>query len=101
MTATKGKDIEPYYTMVKTVDSSTSRLGLVLPYTPYDKQNLKSYLVGSCDENGNNVLKLYNYTTDSNILGPMQLDTQIGQDETISKRDRKYKCYWNKNYKKK
>ena len=85
MTATKGKDIEPYYTMVKTVDSSTSRLGLVLPYTPYDKQNLKAYLVGSCDENGNNVLKLYNYTTDSNILGPMQLDTQIGQDETISK----------------
>lgn len=85
MTATKGKDIEPYYTMVKTVDSSTSRLGLVLPYTPYDKQNLKAYLVGSCDENGNNVLKLYNYTTDSNILGPMQLDTQIGQDEIISK----------------
>lgn len=79
----KGTAIEPYYTMVKTVDSE-SRLGLVLPYTPYDKQNITAYLVGSCDENGNNVLKLYNYTTDSNILGPMQLDTQIEQDETIS-----------------
>lgn len=79
----KGTEIEPYYTMVKTTDSE-SRLGLVLPYTPYDKQNITAYLVGSCDGDGNNVLKLYNYNTDSNILGPMQLDTQIEQDETIS-----------------
>lgn len=80
----KGTDIEPYYTMVKTKDSSSTRLGLVLPYTPYDKQNITAYLVGSVDENGTNTLKLYNYKTDSNILGPMQLDTQIEQDETIS-----------------
>lgn len=70
--------------MVKTKDSSSARLGLVLPYTPYDKQNITAYLVGSVDENGTNTLKLYNYKTDSNILGPMQLDTQIEQDETIS-----------------
>lgn len=80
----KGTDIEPYYTMVKTVDSSTSRLGLVLPYTPYDKQNITAYLVGSVDDDGTNRLTLYNYKTDSNILGPMQLDTQIEQDATIS-----------------
>ena len=85
ITSTKGTEITPYYTMVKTTDASTSRLGLVLPYTPYGKQNIKAYLVGSCDENGNNVLKLYNFPTDSNILGPMQLDTQLEQDETISK----------------
>jgi len=80
----KGTDIEPYYTMVKTIDSSTTRLGLVLPYTPYDKQNIKAYLVGSVDDDGKNRLVLYNYKTDSNILGPMQLDTQIEQDATIS-----------------
>lgn len=85
VTSTKGTAIEPYYTMVKTTDSSTSRLGLVLPYTPYGKQNITAYLVGSCDENGNNVLKLYNFPTGSNVVGPMQLDTQLGQDETISK----------------
>lgn len=85
VTSTKGKEIEPYYTMVKTTDSNSSRLGLVLPYTPYEKQNITAYLVGSTDENGNNVLKLYNFPTDSNVLGPMQLDTQLGQDETISK----------------
>ena len=85
VTSTKGTAIEPYYTMVKTTDSSASRLGLVLPYTPYGKQNITAYLVGSCDENGNNVLKLYNFPTGSNVVGPMQLDTQLGQDETISK----------------
>lgn len=85
MTTTKGTAIKPYYTMLKTSDSNSSRLGLVLPYTPYGKQNIKAYLVGSCDENGNNVLKLYNYTEDSNVLGPMQLDTQLSQDERISK----------------
>lgn len=85
MTSTKGTAIKPYYTMLKTSDSNSSRLGLVLPYTPYGKQNIKAYLVGSCDENGNNVLKLYNYTEDSNVLAPMQLDTQLSQDERISK----------------
>lgn len=85
MTSTKGTAIKPYYTMLKTSDSNSSRLGLVLPYTPYGKQNIRAYLVGSCDENGNNVLKLYNYTEDSNVLGPMQLDTQLSQDERISK----------------
>lgn len=85
MTSTKGTAIKPYYTMLKTSDSNSSRLGLVLPYTPYGKQNIKAYLVGSCDENGNNVLKLYNHTEDSNVLGPMQLDTQLSQDERISK----------------
>ena len=84
MTSSKGTDISPYYTMVKTTDSNSSRLGLVLPYTQYNKQNITAYLVGSCDENGNNVLKLYNLTEDSNAIGPMQLDTQISQDETIS-----------------
>lgn len=84
-TSTKGTEITPYYTMVKTVESNASRLGLVMPYTPYGKQNIKAYLVGSCDENGNNILKLYNYPTDSNVLGTMQLDTQLAQDETISK----------------
>lgn len=33
---------------------------------------------------GNANLKIYKYPSDSNILGPMQLDTQIEQDKTIS-----------------
>ena len=56
---------------------------MVQIYTPSSKQNLISYLVGTTNES-NNVLKLYKFSEDSNILGPMQLDKQLEQDETIS-----------------
>lgn len=84
LTATKtGVDIAPYYTMVKTVDSEDSKLGLVLPFTPNEKQNITSYMVGTY-EGGVPKLTIYKFASDSNILGPMQLDTQIEQDEDIS-----------------
>ena len=54
-----GTVIEPYYTVLKTVDSNSARLGLVVPYTPYGKGNITAYLVGSVDENGKNILKTY------------------------------------------
>ena len=79
-----GTDIQPYYTMVKTIDSQNNQLGLVLPFTPNEKQNIISYMVGTY-EDGKPKLKLYKFASDSNILGAMQLDTQIEQDEEISK----------------
>ena len=79
-----GTNLTPYYTMVKTVDNQESVLGLVLPFTPYEKQNITSYMIGTY-EDGMAKLSLYRFSADSNILGPMQLDTQIEQDENISK----------------
>lgn len=80
-TKSTGTYMEPYYTMVKTSDGE--QLGLVQIYTPDEKQNIISYLVGS-NSNGNNELKLYKFSADSNIVGPMQLDKQLEEDETIS-----------------
>lgn len=81
----KGVKQEPYYTILKTKDNDRYELGLVQQYTQLDKQNLRAYLVGSYDENGNSKLKLYKFSQDSTVLGPMQLDTLLNQDETISK----------------
>lgn len=83
--STKGVKQDPYYTMLKTIDSDKMELGLVTSYTQLDKQSLKAYLVGTYDENGKAKLRLYKFPQDSNILGPMQLETLLGQDETISK----------------
>lgn len=83
--STKGTKQVPYYTMLKTINSNSNDLGLVLQYTQLDKQSLRAYLVGNYDENGNAKLKMYKYPQDSNVLGPMQLDTLLSQDETISK----------------
>ena len=80
-TKSTGSYMEPYYTMVKTQDGEN--LGLVQVYTPNEKQNIISYLVGTTN-NGSNQLKLYKFSADSNIVGPMQLDKQIEEDEAIS-----------------
>ncbi len=80
-TKSTGTYMEPYYTMVNTSDEI--QVGLVQIYTPDEKQNIISYLVG-INDNGVNQLKLYKFSADSNIVGPMQLDKQIVEDEAIS-----------------
>ena len=64
-------------------NNDKDEVGLIQIYTPASKQNLISYLVGTSEE-GMNKLKLYKFSEDSNILGPMQLDNQIEQDEAIN-----------------
>ena len=75
--------MDNYYTMVKLPNSDKEQLGLVIPFTPYGKQNMISYMVGTY-ENGTAKLTLYEFPNDSNVLGPMQIETQINQDGTIS-----------------
>ena len=80
-TKSTGTYMEPYYSMVKTENGD--KLGLIQIYTPNEKQNIISYLVGSTNGSSNE-LKLYKFSADSNIVGPMQLDKQIEEDEVIS-----------------
>lgn len=81
-TKSTGTYLNSYYTMVKVDDQE--KLGLVQIYTPNEKQNIISYLVGSVDGTTNK-LNLYKFSADSNIVGPMQLDKQIEEDEAIAK----------------
>ena len=77
----KTSTLEAYYTMIKNEEREDT-IGLVQMYTPKNKQNITSYLIGNV-ENGENKLTLKTLHSDTNILGPTQLDTQISQDETI------------------
>lgn len=84
-TTTKGQNrLEPYYTMIKEPNKEKGTFGIIQMYTPSGKSNIISYLFGTI-EGGENKLKIYKYSTDSNILGAIQLDSQIEQDETIEK----------------
>lgn len=83
-TTDKEVQVEPYYTMIKTSENKQSRLGLIVPYTLYGKQSLTAYVVGSYD-GGKANLKVYRYDSDNSMIGPIQLDTQISQNEEISK----------------
>ena len=80
-TTAKGTYMEPYYTMLKTKNGE--QFGLVQMYTPDSKQNIISYLVGTT-KNGNNTLRMYKFSADSNIVGAIQLDKQIEENEAIS-----------------
>ena len=80
-TRSTGTYMDSYYTMVN--DDGNEELGLIQVYTPDEKQNIISYLVGTT-QGSSNKLKLYKFSADSNIVGPMQLDQQIEEDEAIS-----------------
>ena len=80
---TKTNELEPYYAKIKTPDDENAKFGIIQMYTQNGKTNITSFLVGTCN-NGENKLQIYKYPSDSNILGPIQLDNQIEQDETIS-----------------
>lgn len=76
--------IKPYYTMIKDGEGN-NRIGLVIPYTNYGKQNIVSYVVGTTNNQGNNNLVLYKYSQGSNVIGPKQLEKVIEQDTAIQK----------------
>lgn len=81
-TNNKNKNVlKPYYTMVSNSEGKDT-IGLIQIYTPKNKQNISSYLIGTV-ENGQNKLSLKILHSDTSILGPTQLDTQIAQDDTI------------------
>ena len=82
VTKSTGGILEPYYAMVQ-VDGKVE-VGLIQVYTPNQKQNLISYLIGTT-ENGTYKLHLYKFSQDSNVVGPIQLEKQIEQDDAISK----------------
>ena len=81
-----GIQIIPYYTMVKTINENNAKLGLVIPYTIANKQNLVAYLVGTYNSKENTQkLTMYKFKTTNAILGTNQLDALIEQDEKIEK----------------
>lgn len=73
--------LDAYYTMV-TDGNGEGTIGLIQMYAPKNKQNITSYLIGTV-ENGENKLMLKSLHSDTSILGPTQLDTQIAQDDAI------------------
>ena len=78
-----GTTLESYYTMLKTSNSDHGEFALVQMYTKDSKSNIIAYLVGNANKTEQK-LTLYTFSSDSNILGPTQLDNQIEQDDVIS-----------------
>ncbi len=78
-------DLHSYYFITTLPDETESQFILVLPFTPYKRKNMISFLVARCDAPGYGELKLYLLPKDRLTYGPMQVEARIDQDPEISK----------------
>lgn len=57
----------------------------ILPMTPVGKSNLISLFVGRCDRENYGEVIIYQFSKETLIYGPQQIEARVDQDEEISK----------------
>lgn len=80
----QGELFEPYYVTLRLPEAKKTEFVMMQPFTPSNKQNLTAWIVARCDQPSYGELILYTLPKDQNIYGPVQIDSRINQDETIS-----------------
>ena len=79
------KEVEmPAYYGITTINGQ-KEFALMKQYTPYNRKNIISWIAVKSNKYEYGKMKLYTFSKDSNIVGPMQLDNQIDQNSEISK----------------
>ncbi|MEI8216061.1 MAG: UPF0182 family protein [Eubacteriales bacterium] len=77
--------MKPSYYIMKLPGEKDVEFINSIPYTPKDKPNMSGLLVARNDGEHYGKLVLYRLPKEKLIYGPMQIDSQIDQDTTISK----------------
>ena len=70
------------YTVYKNFNEYKTDIGYLTIYTPYGRQNINAYLVGTYENSGPR-LKLYEYSRNDNIPGIQFIKTQIMSESLI------------------
>ena len=82
--ARREETLEPYYVTLVLPGEEQEEFLLMRPFTPRDKQNMIAWLVARCDPPNYGQLILYQLPKGTNIFGPMQIETRIGQHPEIT-----------------
>lgn len=77
--------VHSYYLVTTLPKEKRSEFILILPFTPYKKNNMTSFLTAKCDMPDYGRLQLYQLPKDKLNYGPMQVEARINQDPEISK----------------
>ncbi len=77
--------VHSYYLVTTLPNEKRSEFILILPFTPYKKNNMISFLTAKCDMPDYGKLQLYQLPKDRLSYGPMQVEARINQDPEISK----------------
>ena len=76
--------MEPYYVTMKLDDAEREEFILMLPFTPNTKQNMISWMAVRNDGEHYGEIFVYEFTKQSNIYGPQQIENRINQNAAIS-----------------
>jgi uncharacterized membrane protein (UPF0182 family) len=77
--------VEPYYVLFRLPGEQTPEFLLIMPFTPYNKTNLVSWLAARSDGAHYGQYVSYILPKDRVIFGPQQVASRINQDPTISR----------------
>lgn len=77
--------VQSYYLVTSLPDEKESEFILIMPFTPYKKNNMIAFMVAKCDMPNYGELKLYTLPKDKLSYGPLQIEARIDQTPEISK----------------
>lgn len=76
--------MEPYYIIIKLPDEKKEEFFLMLPVTPYKKDNMIGWLAARCDQPDYGNLLVYKLPKEKLVYGPMQIEARVDQQTEIS-----------------
>jgi len=78
------RPIEPYYTIMRIPGEAREEFLLMLPLVASGRENMIAWIAARCDGPNYGKLLVYKYPRDKTIFGPLQVETRIDQDPSIS-----------------
>lgn len=80
----KPEQMQPYYIIMQLPDEDSPEYILMLPFTPNTKQNMVGWLCARSDGENYGKLKVYDFSKQELIYGPMQIESRIDQNSEVS-----------------
>ncbi|MGH9479749.1 MAG: UPF0182 family protein, partial [Terriglobales bacterium] len=76
---------KPYYVMLRLPGDTQAEFVLLVPFTSHNRDNLISWVAARCDPAHYGQLIFYRLPKEQLIYGPLQIQSRVDQDRTISK----------------
>lgn len=75
-----------YYMVTKLPEDQKESFVLMLPFTPKGKNNMIAWLSVKCDPETYGKARVYKFSKERTVYGPVQIDSRIDQDTEISQK---------------
>jgi uncharacterized protein len=84
LTAGTQRRLEPYYLLMRLPGEATEEFVLIQPYLARGRPNMVAWLAGRSDGDNLNEMFAVRFPSDQQVLGPLQAQARIQQDDDIS-----------------